>query len=54
MTPAQHEAWEQILSVAKGADLGDGAELAAIYLGAGGYHHVVARIEPSWLPKAAA
>src|SRR5947208_1451528 len=47
MTPAQHEAWEQILSVAKGADLDAtvGAILAAQYVGDGGYRHVVARIE---------
>jgi hypothetical protein len=50
MTPTQHEAWEQMLSVAKGAALEVGPELAAYYLASGGYRHVVARIEPTWLP----
>jgi len=58
MNNAQHEAWEQILSVAKGADLEDASVLAARYLERGGYRHVVDRIgivpsEPVEIPPAA-
>lgn len=44
MTSAQHEAWEQILSVAKNADLKKVGALASVYLEDGGYAHVVERL----------
>jgi hypothetical protein len=52
MTGTQHDAWEQILSVARNAGIEHGAELAARYLADGGHAHVVARINPAWVPVA--
>lgn len=41
---AKHDAWEQILSVAKNAELEDTPVLAARYLEHGGHQAIVTRI----------
>ncbi|HYM24436.1 MAG TPA: hypothetical protein VEU08_14570 [Vicinamibacterales bacterium] len=56
MNIAEHEAWEQILSVARNANLSCAGELARMYLDDGGHDHVPVRLgiqaaEPQPEPK---